>query len=129
MSLETFDLHLPRNAFSPRDAARAGDIWRLLQDAAVLGSSRRGWTPERYREEGAAFVVRRMSVVHHREVAFGEPLTVLTWVSSFRRGMLSDRQIRVASRGDPAVSASQDWVHVAMPDMKPKRASDALIAA
>ncbi len=127
MAIEEFPLHLSRHAFSPRDAARAGDVWRLLQDAAVVGSARRGWPPERYREERCAFVVRTMTVVHHREAVFGEPLHVRTWVDNFKRGMFTDRQIRVTGADTPLVDATQRWVHVAMPGLRPARASAALV--
>jgi acyl-CoA thioesterase FadM len=115
LSLEELALHLPRNAFGPRDTARAGDIWRLCQDAAVLGSARRGWPPERYRSEGCAFVVREMTAVHHRTVSFGEPVVARTWVSTFRRGLFTDRQVRIVASGRPVASATQRWVHVAGP--------------
>lgn len=126
MAVEEIPLHLPRNAFSPRDAARAGDVWRLFQDAAVLGSSRRGWPPERYREAGCAFVVRSMTARHARETRFGEALIARTWVSTFRRGMMTDRQIRVLAGGELVSSATQRWFHVAMPDLKPTRAAPEL---
>lgn len=129
MSLEEFPLHLQRNAFGPRDTARAGDLWRLCQDAAVFGSSRRGWPPERYRAESCAFVVRSMVLVHHRETAFGDALVAKTWVSSFKRGTMSDRQIRVTGPAGPVVSATQRWVHVSLPMMKPGRASPSLVEA
>ena len=129
MSLEEFPLHLQRNAFGPRETARAGDLWRLCQDAAVLGSSRRGWPPERYRAEACAFVVRSMVVVHHRETAFGDDLIAKTWVSSFKRGVMSDRQVRVSGPRGPVVSATQRWVHVALPNLKPGRAPAALVEA
>lgn len=122
MSVESFPLHLPRNAFGPRETARAGDLWRLFQEAAVLGSSRRGWPPERYREVACAFVVRQMTAVHHRETVFGEPLVGRTWVSSFRRGTLSDRQVRIEAPGGLVASATQRWVHVKLPELKPCRA-------
>ncbi|HHO49331.1 MAG TPA: acyl-CoA thioesterase [Deltaproteobacteria bacterium] len=127
MAVEEFPLQLSRHAFSPRDVARAGDLWRLLQDAAVLGSSRRGWPPERYRREHIAFVVRTMTVCHHRESVFGETLRVQTWVDTFKRGMFTDRQIRVTHDAEPITSATQRWVHVVLPELKPARASDALI--
>jgi acyl-CoA thioesterase FadM len=134
MSLEVFPLQLSRHAFGPRDTARAGDVWRLFQDAAVVGSARRGWSPERYRAEGCAFVVRTMSVVHERPVRFGEPLQARTWVSGFRRDMFSQRQVHIESvvadrEPETIARASQKWVHVAMPDMAPARASAALLAS
>lgn len=127
--MEDFELHPPRHAFDPRDLARAGDVWRLMQEAAAEGSSRRGWPPERYSEEGCAFVVRGMRVVHHRPLRRGEAVRARTWVSTFRRGTFTDRQIRLY--GDtPLASATQAWVHVrTRPDVRVARASDALADA
>lgn len=129
MSLEELALHLPRNAFGPRETARAGDLWRVCQDAAVLGSSRRGWPPERYRAEGCAFVVRAMTVVHERSVSFGQAVTARTWVSTFRRGMLTDRQVRVSSPDGVVCRATQRWVHVSSPSLQLARASPELVDA
>ena len=126
MSLETFDLRLPRNAFNTRESARAGDVWRLLQDAAILGSTRRGWPPSRYNEENCAFIMRRMTAVHHQSAVHGACLPTRTWVATFRRGMFSNREIRVEQSGEPLVSATQEWVHVRQPDLALVRANDAL---
>lgn len=123
MAIEEFPVLLPRNAFGPRETARAGDLWRAFQDAAIVGSTRRGWPPERYREHGCAFVVRGMVVVHHDEARFGEPLLARTWVSSFRRGTLTDRQVRIVAGDRPIASATQRWVHIVLPDLKPVRAA------
>ena len=117
-----FSNRLPRHAFSIRDAARAGDIWRCFQEAAVEGSTRCGWPPSRYREVGSAFVVREMTVVHHAEPSYGQPLDVKTWVANFRRGILTTREIRLYSEGQPVAAASQEWVHVT-DGLKPVRAS------
>jgi acyl-CoA thioesterase FadM len=122
-------LSLSRHAFGPRDVARPGDLWRLCQDAAIAGSVRLGWGPLRYAEAGGAFIVRRMSVVHHREIAFGQPVQARTWVSSFRRGTLSERQVRLAAGGEPLCSATQRWAYVAMPEMRPARAPAELVEA
>lgn len=103
---------MPRHAFSARDAARAGDVWRLFQEVAVEASTRCGWPPMRYREEKSAFVVRSMTVRHDREAEYGEPLDALTWVSRMRREMLSTREIRVRSERGPVASARQEWVYV-----------------
>jgi len=106
------DLHLPRNAFTPRDAARAGDVWRCCQDAAVLGASRLGWDPPRFRREGAAFVVREMTTVHHAEGRYGDVVRATTWISNFRRALLCSRQIRLNIDGKPFASSTQEWAHV-----------------
>lgn len=123
------ELTLPRNAFSARDAARAGDVWRALQDAAVVGSSRRGWPPSRYTAEQCAFVVREQTVVHDREIAFGEAVQGRTWVERFRRATFTTRQIRLSIDGARVASCTQEWVHVRTDGgrMRAARASDELI--
>ncbi|MEZ4337125.1 MAG: thioesterase [Sandaracinaceae bacterium] len=122
------DVALPRSAFTPREVARAGDLWRAFQDVAVGGSSRAGWPPERYRAEQVSFIVRSMVVIHHREIEFGEALTGSTWPSGFKRGMFFRRECRLRGPDGPVASATQDWVHVAA-DVSLTRASDALVGS
>ena len=120
-TLDELALTLPRNAFSPREAARAGDLWRACQDVAVWESTRLGWPPGRYRDEGTSFIVRSMTAVHHRETSYGEPLRARTWVSRVRREMFSTREVRIDAAGERVCSATQEWVHVAA-DLSPSRA-------
>jgi acyl-CoA thioesterase FadM len=131
MSLEHIDLTLPRHAFSVRDAMRAGDVWRTFQDAAVIGSSRRGWPPQRYTAERCAFVVRQQVVLHHRELQFGESVRAETWVERFRRGIFSTRQTRLFVGDERVGATTQDWVHVSHHDgaMRACRASDSLLSS
>lgn len=112
MTMQAFDYELTRAAFSPRDAARAGDVWRGFQDVAVRAATRSGWSPMRMREVRSAFVVRTMTVVHHRETSFGERLQATSWVSRWRRGMLSTREVRLVHDGAPVASGTQEWAHV-----------------
>lgn len=119
-------MSLSRSAFSPREAARAGDLWRLFQDIAVEGSVLAGWPPARYLEEGVSFVVRGMTVRHHREAGYGERLTGRTWPSRFRRGMLFRRECRVVAPDGPVASATQEWVHVTS-DLKMSPAGQGLV--
>jgi len=120
--------HLPRHSFSPRDVARPGSLWRACQDAAVDASVAGGWPPERYRVAETAFVVREMTVLHHRESTYGEPLTARTWVSRLRRQLLSTREVRISSAAGPIASATQEWVHVSA-ELKPLRASPEMVDA
>jgi acyl-CoA thioesterase FadM len=122
------DVSLPRSAFTPRETARAGDVWRLFQDVAVGGSIQAGWPPERYRDEGVSFIVRSMVVVHHAETLYGEALTGTTWPSRFRRGLFFRRECRVRSASRAIASATQEWVHVSK-DLALVRASDALASS
>ncbi len=121
-------LMLPREAFSPRDAARAGDLWRTFQQAAVQGSGKVGWPPHRYRELGSAFVVREMRVLHHREAGYGENIWAHTWIGQFRRGLLATRHIDIMGDQGPLCSASQEWAHVSS-TLRPTRAPKELVDA
>lgn len=128
-SLWEFPVGIPRHAFSARDAARAGDVWRAYQEVAVEASTRGGWSPARYRDEGAAFVMRHMTVTHAREPSYGEPMTGRTWVRRMRREMFSTREVRLVDAEGAVVSAgTQEWVHVDA-QLAPTRASAALIDA
>jgi acyl-CoA thioesterase FadM len=118
---------LPRHAFSPRDAARAGDVWRAFQEVAVEASTELGWPPPRYRAEGTAFLVRSMAVVHDVEALYGERLRAWTWVSRMRREMFLTREIRLTSARGPIARASQEWVHIAA-TLTPSRAPAALLS-
>ena len=58
---KAFPVVLQRNSFSPRLSARAGDVWRAMQDVVVDQSADVGWTPARYDSTNTMFVVRSMS--------------------------------------------------------------------
>jgi acyl-CoA thioesterase FadM len=122
-----FPLRMPREAFSARDAARAGDLWRSLQEVAVQGSASAGWPPSRYRALGSAFVVREMRVHHHTELGYGASLEGETWIADFRRGLLVQRELVLRGPHGALATATQQWAHVG-PGMRPGRAPDALIA-
>lgn len=122
-----FPYVLPRTAFSPRDAARAGDVWRAFQDVAVEGATQRGWSPIRMREVGSYWVVRAMTVVHDRETQFGEAIEGVSWVRRMRRGTLSTREVRLRNGGVDIARGSQEWAHLGaegLTRMPPEMASD-----
>lgn len=118
-----FPLTLPRNAFTSRETPRAGDMWRLCQDAATLASIQAGWPPSRFRVENVAFVVYKMTLVHDAESAYGAPLNAQTWVSRLRRRTLCTREVRVRSGGRRIAAATQEWVHVDFKSLKPRQGS------
>lgn len=107
-----FPYALPRTAFSPREAARAGDVWRAFQDIAVEAATRKGWSPMRMRASGSIWVVRSMTVLHAHETMFGEPLEGASWVRRTRRGMLSTREVRLYDSAGLVAAGSQEWAHL-----------------
>lgn len=119
-----FSLRIPRHACSPRHTSRAGDLWRLVQEAAVFASEAAGWPASRYVAEGTAFVVREMSGVHFREARYGESLPTRTCIAESRRGILLRRETWVAD----VMRASVQWAHVDRQGV-PTRAGPALVEA
>ena len=125
-------LRLPRHNVSPRQVARAGDIWRLCQEAAVIAADNVGWSGERFIAERVGFLVSKMTVIHHRELAYGEPVEARTWLRDWRRDTISRREVRLDVAGVALAEATQAWVHVSLGDaldsVTPARASAALLA-
>jgi acyl-CoA thioesterase FadM len=129
-SILSMSLELPRHAASPRNVARAGDLWRLAQEAAVRASTEAGWPPERYVAEGTGFIVYQVAARHVRAVRHGETLTAHTWIRDVRRRMLSRREVRLDdAQGQRVFAATQHWAFVGGPDLRPRRASDEMVAA
>ena len=130
--VDAFAVVLTRRAVNPRGMARAGEVWRMCQEVAVQASSRAGWPPERFAEEGVGFIVSDMVVEHFRELSYGERTSARTWVRDFRRGMLTHREIRLSGDDGPLARATQRWVHVARGaegSIQIGRASDEIRAA
>ncbi|MBL8915083.1 MAG: hypothetical protein JNM17_30545 [Archangium sp.] len=128
---QPFPVTMQRHAFGPRLVARAGDVWRAMQDVVVDQSSSVGWTPERYVAENTMFVVRTMTVRHEREVRIAEPLVGRTWPSRERRQMLFTRQVRLfAPTAEPELiaSATQEWAYLSR-DLEPIRAGKGIYDA
>lgn len=117
-------LRIPRHACSPRGTSRAGDLWRLVQEAAVLASEAVGWPNDRYKAAGTAFVVREMSAIHLREARYGEGLDTRTCIAESRRGILLRRETWVAD----VMRASVEWAHVGA-DGVPRRAGPDVVEA
>jgi len=111
---------------------RAADVWRICQDVAVDSSSLSGWPPQRYAQEGNAFVMRSMKLIHQREISTQQALAAQTWISEFRRGIVSVREIRILNDLEkqtvPVVSATQEWVHIGR-DYRIRPAPPSLVAA
>lgn len=116
-----FPVMLQRHAFGPRLVARAGDVWRAMQDVVVDQSSSVGWTADKYVEKNCMFVVRTMTVKHQRELGIADQLQGRTWPSRARRDMLFTRQVRLFSGGELVAGATQEWAFLTR-DLQPTRA-------
>ena len=101
-----------------------------MQAAAVAHSSAQGWTPDRYRESGATWVVRSHLIEYLRPAFEGEPVVVRTWVADFRK-VTSLRKYHILRETDGALlaTAETNWAFVSAGTGTPKRIPPELIAA
>ena len=91
-----------------------------MQDVAVRHSEASGCT-QASRDAGATWVVRKHSVEYLRPAFEGDPITVMTWVSNFRRA-LSLRKYKFIRTSDNMVLSmgETDWVFVDAASGRPR---------
>ncbi|WP_088893760.1 acyl-CoA thioesterase [Leptolyngbya ohadii] len=92
-----------------------------LEQAAIEHSESLGFTPDRYRELGGLFVMRRVAIEYLRPAVAGDTLEITTWLQEMR-GVRTRRcyEIRRQGESDLIVSAEALWVWVDEATMRPK---------
>lgn len=100
---------------------------KWTQTAAVEHSAAQGWTPERYREEGSAWVVRSHAIEYLSAAVEGDRIEVVTWVSGFRK-VTSLRKFRIIRPTDGVLlaRAETDWAYIGSEHNVPRRIPDEL---
>lgn len=95
-----------------------------MQDAAVEHSDRVGCT-RLTREAGAMWVARSHTIEYLRPAFQGERITVLTWISNWRK-VRSLRKYRFVREADGALLArgETDWVFVDATSGRPRNIPD-----
>ena len=99
----------------------------VLQEAAIDGSSSRGFPLSYYHRERAFWMLRRITFRYERPLRHGDSLAVTTWVS--RVGKTSPtREYRIdsASRGECIARARTYWVYIDMATGRSKEIPDEL---
>ncbi len=101
-----------------------------LMTAATAHSGAQGWPWERYRELGAAFVVRRHELDYLRSAKLGDRLIVRTWVASIAR-VSSVRAYEIAREPGPEVllRAVTTWAFIDLVSGVPRRIPAELASA
>ncbi len=115
-----YDITVPKEAVDENGHVNNVEYVRWMQEAAVRHSDSRGCT-EATKAAGAIWVVRMHRIEYLRPAFAGEGLSVLTWVSNFRR-VLTLRKYRFVRVHDNAVIAEgeTDWVFVDIASGKPR---------
>ena len=93
-----------------------------MQAAAVAHSSAQGWTPERYQDAGAGWVVRSHFIEYLQPAYEGEQVIVRTWVADMKK-VTSMRKYRILRPADGAVlaRAETDWAFISRETGGPRR--------
>ena len=80
---------------------------KWLQFAAIAHTTANGWTPERYDELGAGWVVRSHNIVYLKPAFEGDTLVIKTWVAnmksvtSLRRYEIATEEGELLARAEP----------------------------
>lgn len=106
------DLTVPKEAIDANGHVNNIEYLRWMQDAAVLHSKSSGCT-EASRANGATWVVRTHRITYFRPAFEGDAISILTWVSNFRR-VQSVRKYKIVRIADNVVicEGETNWVYV-----------------
>ena len=107
-----YDLVVAKDAIDENGHVNNIEYLRWIQDAAVRHADSSGCTLAT-RAIGATWVVRSHRIEYLKPAFSGEHISVLTWVSNFRR-VQSLRKYRMIRGEDDAVlaEAETDWIFV-----------------
>jgi acyl-CoA thioester hydrolase len=100
---------------------------RWVMDVAMAHSRSVGWDVGRYRDFGAAFMVRRHEIDYVSQVTLGETLRAETWVDSWRMASCI-RKTELLRDGKVVARAATTWALIGLPSGRPVRIPDDLAA-
>ena len=128
------DLPLPSHHRKKRSGTRRlcelPDLPPLDPLRAQEHSAKQGWTPERYIEIGAAWVVRSHHIEYFRPAFAGEEVVIDTWVSNFgKTRSLRKYMIRRPADDSVLVTAETNWALVDIAKRRPRRIPQEIIDA
>jgi acyl-CoA thioester hydrolase len=100
---------------------------RWVQDVAMAHSRAVGWDVARYRELGAAFMVRRHEIDYIAQVTLGQSLRAETWVDSWRLASCI-RKTEILDDGKVVARAATTWALIGLTSGRPQRIPEDLAA-
>lgn len=121
--MNNFELRLTVGPEDIDDLNHAGNYHyvRWMQEAAIAHSSALGWSPEKYIEEGAGWVVRSHNIVYLKPAYEGDTIIVKTWVSDMK-AVTSLRKYEIYNGdGEMLAKAETNWAYVNYATEKPTR--------
>ena len=117
---------------APADIDELGHVSNLVylrwvMDVAMAHSRSVGWDFARYRELGAAFMVRRHEIDYVSQVTLGETLRAETWVDSWRMASCI-RKTELLRDGKVVARAATTWALIGLTSGRAVRIPDDLAA-
>ena len=107
---------------------RSAALLRYLEQLATAASAAAGFGVDWYAAQQTAWVIRTIRVQRLAEAAYGEPLTLTTWVSSMARvRSWREYEIRRAD-GTPVAGGRGEWVYVDRVRQAPRSVDPTIIA-
>lgn len=103
---------------------------KWMQDAAVAHSTAQGWSPQRYHEQQAGWVVRSHQIQYMLPAVTDDRVVVRTWVAGLKR-VTSLRCFKFLRKRDAATLAiaATEWVYVDFTTGLPRRIPPELLQA
>lgn len=100
---------------------------RWVLDVAMAHSRALGWDVARYREHGAAFMVRRHEIDYIAQVTLGQELRAETWVDSWKLASCI-RRTEILRDGQIVARAATTWAMIGLTSGRPQRIPEQLVA-
>jgi len=93
---------------------------RYMQETAFDASAAAGYDIPRYVSMNRLWLVRETDITYLQPLAYGDSVTVKTWVMDFRR-VRSRRayELRLAATDEPVAQAHTDWIYLDRLKMRP----------
>ena len=105
------------------DLGHAGNYHyvKWMQHAAIAHSTANGWSPQRYDELGAGWVIRSHKIIYLKPAFEGDEVIITTWVASVRAAA-SIRKYEIRNTvGVILARAETEWVFVNYEKQRPIR--------
>ena len=100
---------------------------RWVMEVAMAHSRARGWDWARYRQLGAAFMVRRHEIDYVAQVTLGEQLRAETWVDSWRLASCI-RKTELLRDGKVVARAATTWAMIGLASGRPQKIPEEMLA-
>ena len=111
------------------DLDHAGNFHYIkwMQRAAIAHSTANGWSPEKYFELGAGWVVRSHRIIYLKPAFEGDELIIRTWVASARAASSVRKYEIVKAGGELLARAETEWAFVNYEKQRPVRIPPELV--